>query len=100
MSFPFSIFRLQNKSLIRSTLVALGSLIWSFRISGYPEPHVCWWLILPFLLACAATWDTARCLRKRWSFYHGGVLLLLYVDLMVILMISFLLLAPLSRTVL
>ena len=44
----------------------------------------------------AATWDTARCLQKRWNFYHGGVLLLLYVDLMVLLMISFLLLAPLA----
>jgi hypothetical protein len=49
---------------------------------------------VPLLLASAATWDTARCLQKRWSFYHGGVILLIYVDLMILLMISFLLLAP------
>jgi hypothetical protein len=91
-----SILRLRNKSLLRSTAVALGSLWLSFRLSGYPEERLCWWLIAPLLLACAATWDTARCLQKRWSFYHGGVLLLLYVDLMILLMISFLLLAPLS----
>jgi hypothetical protein len=94
--FRFNIFRLQNKSLLRSTALALGSLLISFRLSGFPEVHISLWLILPFLLAAAATWDTARCLQKRWSFYHGGVLLLLYVDLMILLMISFLLLAPFS----
>jgi hypothetical protein len=94
-----SIFRLRQKSLIRGTAVALGSLWISFRLSGFPEVHVCLWLIAPLLAACAATFDTGRCLQKRWSFYHGGVLLLLYVDLMVLLMISFLLLAPFSSAV-
>jgi hypothetical protein len=92
----FSIFQIQKKSLVRSTAVALGSLAMSFRISGFPNVHVSWWLLGPFFLACAATWDTTRCLQKRWSFYHGAVLLLIYVDLMVLLMISFLLIAPLS----
>ena len=92
----FSIFQLQRKSLVRGTLLALGSLWVSFHLSGFPEVHICLWLIVPFLTACAATWDTARCLQKRWSFYHGGVILLLYVDLMILLMISFLLVAPYS----
>ena len=95
----FSIFHLRQKSLARGTLLALGSLGVSFRISGFPEIHISLWLILPLLLTCAATWDTARCLQKRWSFYHGGVLLLLYCDLMILLMISFLLLAPFSSTI-
>jgi hypothetical protein len=95
-----SIFRLERKSLVRSTVVALGSMWVSLHISGFPDVHPCLWLLLPFAIACVATWDTARCLQKRWSFYHGGVLLLLYVDLMVILMISFLLLAPFSRVLL
>lgn len=95
----FSILQLQRKSLVRGTLLALGSLWVSFRLSGFPEVHTCLWLIVPLLIACAATWDTARCLKKRWSFYHGGVLLLLYVDLMILLMISFLLLAPFSSTI-
>ncbi len=68
----------------------------SFRISGYPEPRPCLWLILPLLVTCAATWDTTRCMQRRWNFYHGGVILLIYVDLMILLMISFLLLAPYS----
>jgi hypothetical protein len=95
-----AIFRLQKKSLIRGTVLALASLLLSFRLSGFPQVHVCLWLVAPLLIACAATWDTARCLQKRWNFYHGGVLLLLYVDLMVLLMISFLLLAPFSGVLL
>ena len=81
-------------------LLSLGSLWWSFRISGFPEARINLWLLVPLLLACAGTWDTGRCLQKRWSFYHGGVLLLLYVNLMILLMISFLLLAPFSSKVL
>ena len=96
----FSILQLQRKSLIRGTALALGSLWVSFRLSGYPDMHVCLWLIVPLLTACAATWDTARCLQRRWSFYHGGVILLIYVDLMILLMISFLLLAPYSSILL
>jgi hypothetical protein len=72
----------------------------SFSLSGFPEVHRNLWLVLPFLAVCGATWDTARCLQRRWSFYHGGVLLLIYVDLMVLLMISFLLLAPFSGALL
>ena len=91
-----NIFRLRKRSLARGTGVALASLWISFRISGFPDTHFSIWMVLVFLLACAATWDTARCLQKRWSFYHGSVLLLLYVDLMILLMISFFLLAPFS----
>lgn len=96
----FRIFHLRQKSLVRGTVLALGSLWISLRISGFPEVHTCLWLILPLLVASAATWDTARCLQKRWSFYHGGVLLLLYVDLMILLMISFLLLVPFFNVIL
>lgn len=96
----FSILQLQKKSLLRGTTLALGSLWASFRLSGFPDVHICLWLIALLLIACAATWDTARCLQKRWSFYHGGVLLLLYVDLMILLMISFLLLAPFAGVLL
>ena len=45
-------------------------------------------------LALYGTYDTSRCLRLRWSFYHGGVLLLLYMDIMALAMIFFLLLYP------
>lgn len=100
MALRFSILQLRRKSLVRGTVLALSSLWISFRISGFPQVHVCLWLLIPLLVVCAATWDTARCLQKRWNFYHGGVILLIYVDLMILLMISFLLLAPYSDVLL
>jgi hypothetical protein len=93
----FSIFRLEQKSLIRGTFLALASLWVSFHICGYPDVHPCLWLLIPLVIAIAGSWDTARCLQRRWSFYHGGVLLLLYVDLMVLVMILVLLLAPFTH---
>jgi hypothetical protein len=89
-----SIFRLERRSLIRGTFLALASLWVSFRISGFPDVHFTLWLLIPLAVAAAGSWETARCLQRRWSFYHGGVLLLLYVDLMVLVMILVLLLAP------
>jgi hypothetical protein len=91
---PFAIFQLHKRSLARGTILALSALGLSLYLSGFPDIRPCPWLILTLLAACAATWDNARCLQKRWSFYHGGVILLIYVDLMVIVMISFLLVAP------
>ncbi|MFC5865599.1 permease [Acidicapsa dinghuensis] len=92
----FAIFHLSRKSLVRGTVITLGSLWASLWLSGYPDIRPSMWLILPLLLTCLATWDHARCLQKRWSFYHGGVLLLIYVDLMVMLTIAFLLVLSFS----
>jgi hypothetical protein len=36
-------------------------------------------------------------MRKRWSFYHGGVLLCLYMDLMALALILVFLLYPYAR---
>ena len=38
--------------------------------------------------------ETARCLHRKWSLYHAGVLLLLYTDLMILAMIVFLVAYP------
>ena len=96
MQRRFAIFHPSRKSLARGTLITLGSLWASLRLSGYPDLQPNLWLTVPLLLTCAATWDHARCLQRRWSFYHGGVILLIYVDLMVLLTIAFLLVIPFS----
>jgi hypothetical protein len=80
--------------LLRGTLLVLGSLTLAFFWAGYPEAHPEPRLILPALGAFAGTVDTIRCLRLKWSFYHGGVMLLLYMDIMALAMILFLLIYP------
>jgi hypothetical protein len=72
----------------------LSSLAAAFFLSNFPNIHATPLLILPTLGAILGTADTVRCMQRRWSFYHGGVLLLIYMDLMALCMILFLLLYP------
>lgn len=51
-------------------------------------------IIFPALGALAGIIDHVRCMRPRWDLYHGGVLLLLYMDLMALSMILFFFLYP------
>jgi hypothetical protein len=90
----YAVFNIRARSLVRGTVAVLVSLVMAFIFSGFPDIHASLKLIAPTLLAFYGTWETVRCLRLRWSSYHGGVLLLLYMDIMAIAMILFLLLYP------
>ncbi len=91
---PPRLLNLRQKSLLRGTLLVVGSLILAFVWAGYPEDHANPRLIFPAIVAFLGTAETLRRLRLRWSFYHGGVILLLYMDIMALAMILFLLLYP------
>jgi len=84
----------RSRSLLRGTILVLGSLPVALHLSHFPQNQPNLLLILPTLLTCAGTIDHIRCMRSRWSFYHGGVLLCIYMDLMLLSMILFLLLYP------
>jgi hypothetical protein len=82
-----SIFRLRQKSLPRGIILSLGSFLFALRLAGFPHIqnlHGSNWEILALILAAWGTGETARCLQRRWSFYHAGVILLLYSDLMIL----------------
>jgi hypothetical protein len=85
---------LRQHSLLRGTVLVLGSLLASFLLAHWPDDPPSFKLLVPTFVALFGTWDTLRCLRARWSFYHGAVMILLYVDVMVISMILFLFLYP------
>ena len=85
----------RQRSLLRANLLVLLSLLISFRLSNFPHNRESFWLVFPLLLAMAGTLDTLRCMRTRWNWYHGGVLLCAYMDLMVVCLILFFLLYPL-----
>lgn len=82
------------RSLPRGTLLVLGSLGAALVLSHFPHLQTNLWLLLPLSLILVGTLDTARCMRKRWDFYHGGVILSVYMDLLVFILVLFLLLYP------
>jgi hypothetical protein len=85
---------IRHRSLLRATALVLGSLLASLFLAHWPDDPPSFKLLAPTIVAFFGTWDTLRCLRARWSFYHGAVMILLYVDIMVISMILFLFLYP------
>ncbi len=90
----FAVFHIRRRSLVRGTLLVLGSFAVSFPLSGFPHNHANLFLIIPALIATFGMLDTVRCMQKRWNFYHGGVMLLLFMDMMAICLILFFLLFP------
>ncbi len=88
------ILNLRHRSLARANAVVWGSLVGAVLISNFPHTRASALQIFPALLALAGTADTWRCIRKRWSFYHAGVMFCLYMDLMVVSAILFLLIYP------
>ena len=87
-------FNLRQRCLPRGSLLVLGSLAVAIPLSHFPDLRTQPWLLLPILLILAGTADTIRCMRTRWNFYHGGVLLCIYMDLLVLVLVLFLLLYP------
>lgn len=82
---------------MRGILLAVASFAVSLRLAGFPDIrvlHSSSWQIVPALLAFCAMAETARCLSRRWSLYHAGVLILLYTDLMILAMAVVLLIYP------
>jgi hypothetical protein len=93
----FSALNPRNRSLPRGTVLVLGSLVLAFSLAGFPDDRASLKLIIPTFLAALGTGDTIRCLQHRWSFYHGAVVVLIYMDIMALCMILFLLLYPYGR---
>ena len=78
-------------------LLSLGAFAASLRLAGFPNIgnlHGSHWQILALLIAAWGMAETARCLRRKWSLYHAGILILLYADLMILAGIVVLLAVP------
>lgn len=89
-----SLLNPRHRSLIRGNLLVLLSLVAAFILSDFPRNRPTMLLAIPSLIAMVGTADTIRCMQPRWSFYHGGVLLCVYMDLMAVSLILFFFLYP------
>jgi hypothetical protein len=89
---------LRQRSLLRGTLLSLGALVASMLLAGFPDEHHLHASPWQATAVAAAAWgmvETARCLSRKWSLYHAGVLILLYSELMILALAAFLWLDPL-----
>ena len=78
-------------------VLSLGAFAGSLRLAGFPNIenlHGSYWQIAMLVLEVWGMAEVARCLQRKWSLYHGGVLLLLYADLMILTMMVFLVAYP------
>jgi hypothetical protein len=87
-------WHLRAKSLVRGSLVVLISLGVATLMSHAPRLRPNAWVVLPLLTTIAGTVDTIRCMQRNWTWYHGGVVLCIYMDLMAMTLIAFFLLYP------
>ncbi len=84
------ILRLRSKSLVRGILLSVGAFLLALRLAGFPSIenlHGSRWQILALAAAAWGMAETARCLQRRWSLYHAGVLILLWADMMILAVI-------------
>ncbi len=78
-------------------LLSLGAFAASLRLAGFPninDLHGSHWQFLALMVAAWGMAETARCLRRQWSLYHAGILVLLYADLMILAGIVVLIAVP------
>jgi hypothetical protein len=93
-----NIFRIRRRSLARGVVLSATAFLASMRLSGFPDTtrlHSSVWQFLPVAAAAWGMVETARCLHRKWSLYHAGVLILLYSELMILAMIVFFWVYPL-----
>jgi hypothetical protein len=86
------LFNLRRRSLVRGVGLSLGAWAASMRLAGFPDGnhlHSSVWQFLPVLAAACGMVETARCMGRKWSLYHAGVLILLYSELMILVMVVF-----------
>jgi hypothetical protein len=94
---PTSFFHPRRPSLARGILFPILAFLVSLRLGGFPNInalHSSRWQLIPMLMTCSGMIDLARCLSRRWSLYHAGVLIFLYTSLMILAMSVFLFFFP------
>jgi hypothetical protein len=89
-----ALFNPRSRSLIRGNVIVFASVAMATLLSKFPHLRATPWLILPALGCLIGMADTLRCIQKRWSLYHGGVMFCLYMDLMAIMLVLFFLVYP------
>ena len=83
------VLNLRKPSLIRSNGLVIAGLCTAWPAFQHPSGMFAMWMPLTVIVAMIGTADTCRHLRRRWDWHHGGVLLMIYADLMTVTLLAF-----------
>jgi hypothetical protein len=75
---------------MRGIVLSVGAFLLALRLAGFPyvqNLHGSRWEIVALVAAAWGMAETARCLQRRWSLYHAGVIILLWADMMILAVI-------------
>ena len=78
-------------------MLSLGAFLLSLHLAGFPHIenlHGSHWQWLALVIAVWGMGETIRCLQRKWSLYHAGIILLVYTNLMILAMIAFMVAYP------
>jgi len=89
-----ALFNPRNHSLARGNTLVFASVLIAIPLSHFPHLQPSLLLLLPALISLIGTAETVRCIQRRWSLYHGAVILCIYMDLMAVSLVLFFLLYP------
>lgn len=92
-----SFLHIGQRSLVRGIVLSMGAFIASLLLAGFPHIerlHGSPWQTGVLVAGLWGLLETARCLRRKWSLYHAGVVILLVTDLLILTMIAFLAVYP------
>jgi hypothetical protein len=89
-----ALFNPRKHSLARANILVFASVAIAIPLSHFPHLRPTLLLLLPALISVLGTAETVRCIQRRWSFYHGAVILCIYMDLMAVSLVLFFLLYP------
>jgi hypothetical protein len=82
---------------MRGVVLSLSAFAASLLLAGFPHIenlHGSHWQCLTLVAAAWGMAETARCIRRRWSLYHAGVMILLYSELIILTLTAFLVFFP------
>ncbi|AFL88451.1 hypothetical protein Terro_2549 [Terriglobus roseus DSM 18391] len=78
----------ERSHLARGAALACGAFVLALLLRFYGWDAGRWLMAGPFTLCLIATSDAVRSMHVRWDLHHGGVLFLLYADMMLLTLIA------------
>jgi hypothetical protein len=80
--------RTRRTYVVRGAMLTCICLVCAVLLRSHGSELDRWLMVVPCLLCLLATRDAVRSMHISWDLHHGGVLFLLYADMMLLTLIA------------